>query len=177
MCVSMDKFFFLRERNVTYIKKESTVHSLLAERPLSNIRITTKSSPPLFIVFLSRASRRCLTRTRATRLILNQPTSPVKISEWTPNIGKLQEILDERTAVVDSPDSACFHHPRAPGHHPKASEQNTSSNAKEEEPDSCTTHRSDAGTGVHADEGERDLEYLIPQSRRRLPRRIVGGNP
>ncbi|KAG2655491.1 hypothetical protein PVAP13_1KG019493 [Panicum virgatum] len=39
-------------------------------------------------------------------LILKQPTSPVAIGEWTPNIGKLQEILDERTTVVENPDSA-----------------------------------------------------------------------
>ena len=35
---------------------------------------------------------------------------------------------------------------------------------------SCTrTHRPDAGTGADASEGERSLEYFIPQRRRRLP--------
>ena len=34
---------------------------------------------------------------------------------------------------------------------------------------STNPHRPDAGTGAHASEGERSLEYYIPQRRRRLP--------
>ena len=34
---------------------------------------------------------------------------------------------------------------------------------------STNPHRPDAGTGAHASEGERSLEYNIPQRRRRLP--------
>ena len=40
---------------------------------------------------------------------------------------------------------------------------------------SIRPHRPDAGTGAHADEGERSLEYLIPRRRRCLPQTSAVG--
>ena len=70
--VHIQNAFFFARRNVTYIKKESIVHSFLAEKSLSNIKTATRSSPPLFIIFLSRACHRYFTRSWATHLNLNR---------------------------------------------------------------------------------------------------------
>jgi len=96
----------LRRRNATYIENESTVHSILTERSLSNLRITTRSFPLLFIVFLRTDFRHCFPPARAANLIFNLPSSPFEIREWTPSFGKLHEILGERSSAVDSSNFA-----------------------------------------------------------------------
>jgi len=97
---------FLRRRNATYIENESTVHSILIERSLSNLRITTRSFPLLFIIFLRTDFRHCFPPARAANLIFNLPSSPFEIREWTPSFGKLHEILGERSSAVDSSNFA-----------------------------------------------------------------------
>jgi len=97
---------FLRRRNATYIENESTVHSILIERSLSNLRITTRSFPLLFIIFLRIDFRHCFPPARAANLIFNLPSSPFEIREWTPSFGKLHEILGERSSAVDSSNFA-----------------------------------------------------------------------
>jgi len=76
----------------------NTVHPSFAKTTLRKAQITTRS---LHIVFHLQAGKRDRLRgLQASPKSLKPPIKPKQIERWTPR-GKLQEIRDKRTSVVD----------------------------------------------------------------------------
>ena len=90
-------YLFFCEKGMYHIKEnKSTVHPFFfTKSTLRNRKITTR--PQLFFFFLSSSRRRRSPVLQAEQRFDQPPTSPFQIKEQTPSIGKLQDILSERT--------------------------------------------------------------------------------